>query len=120
MEIAKPSDADKERFRSLAPDDIGVEVKAMFGNLAATINGNMFMGLFGAQVGLKLPEDRRLALLALPGAGPFGPSDRPMREYATMPPGWDNEQAAPWIEEALTFVGAQPPKVKKPRKKKAK
>jgi hypothetical protein len=28
----------------------------MFGNLGAYVNGNMFMGLFGPEVGLKLPE----------------------------------------------------------------
>ncbi len=30
----------------------------MFGNLGAFVNGNMFMGLFGADIGLKLaPAD---------------------------------------------------------------
>ena len=28
----------------------------MFGNLGAFVNGNMFMGLFGSQVGVKLAE----------------------------------------------------------------
>jgi len=54
VEIPKPSGADKERFRSLAPGEPRVEVKAMFGNLGAFVNGNMFMGLFGADIGVKL------------------------------------------------------------------
>ena len=33
MRMPKPTEADKERFRSLAPDDARVEVKPMFGNL---------------------------------------------------------------------------------------
>jgi TfoX/Sxy family transcriptional regulator of competence genes len=39
-----------------------VEVKPMFGNLGAFVNGNIFMGLFGAEVGLKLPDADQRAL----------------------------------------------------------
>jgi len=42
----------------------------MFGNLGAFVNGNMFMGLFGSDVGVKLPDDARQQLLAQPGTGP--------------------------------------------------
>ena len=57
----------------------------MFGNLGAFVNGNMFMGLFGTDIGLKLPEADRTRLLAEPEAGPFGPPERPMRGYVTLP-----------------------------------
>ena len=70
VQMPKPTDADKQRFRDLAPDAPGVEVKPMFGNLGAFVNGNMFMGLFGADVGVKLPEAQRKELLLQPGAGP--------------------------------------------------
>ena len=46
----------------------------MFGNLGGFVNGNMFMGPFGADVGVKLPGPQQAKLLALPGSGPFGPS----------------------------------------------
>src|SRR5437899_3196120 len=72
MQIPKPTDADKERFRSLVPDDPAVEVKPMFGNLGAFVNGNMFMGLFGADVGVKLADADQEALRKA-GGGPFGP-----------------------------------------------
>jgi len=52
VEIPKPSGADEERFKSLVPGDPRVEAKAMFGNLGAFVNGNMFMGLFGADIGV--------------------------------------------------------------------
>jgi hypothetical protein len=42
--MPKPTEADKDRFRSLVPDDPRVEVKPMFGNLGAFVNGNMFVG----------------------------------------------------------------------------
>ena len=36
MEIPKPSEEDKQFFRSVLPDDPEVEVKPMFGNLSGT------------------------------------------------------------------------------------
>ena len=47
MEIPKPTEADKEYFRSVLPEDPEVEVKPMFGNLGAFVHGNMFAGLLG-------------------------------------------------------------------------
>ena len=64
MQIPKPGEDDKEFFRSILPEDPEVEVKPMFGNLGAFVNGNMFMGLFGSDVGIKLPEDDQQQLLA--------------------------------------------------------
>jgi hypothetical protein len=90
----------------------------MFGNLAAFVNGNMFMGLFGSAVGVKLPEEDRARLLAEPGAGPFGPGERPMGGYVTLPAGWRAEQAALWVEHALAHVATLPAKAPKARAKK--
>ena len=46
----------------------------MFGNLGAFVNGNMFMGLFGSDIGVKLLPADAAALLEVDGAGPFGPA----------------------------------------------
>ena len=115
MPIAKPTDVDRHRFRSLVPDDPRVEIKPMFGNLGAFVNGNMFMGLFGADVGVKLPEPQRAELLALPGAGPFGPSERPMGGYVTLPASLTARQAHAWTGKAFEHVAtmlAKQPKAK--------
>src|SRR5205085_362623 len=115
MEIPKPTEDDKVFFRSLVPDDPRVELKPMFGNLAAFVNGNMFMGLFGADIGLKLDDADRTALLAIEGAGPFGPSERPMGGYVTAPAAWRTSPSPleAWVGKALAYVGAQPPKAPK-------
>ncbi|MGH9136615.1 MAG: TfoX/Sxy family protein [Acidimicrobiales bacterium] len=110
MKVPKPTDADRHRFVSLVPDAPGVEVKPMFGNLGAFVNGNMFMGLFGADVGVKLPEPDRALLLAEAGTGPFGPAERPMGGYVTLPAGWSARKALRWIDLALTDAAALPPK----------
>jgi TfoX/Sxy family transcriptional regulator of competence genes len=110
MKIPKPTQADRERFADLAPDAPDVEVKPMFGNLGAFVHGNMFMGLFGADIGIKLPGAGRQELLDIPGAGPFGPQERPMTGYVTLPAGWSSDQAGPWIARSLEYVAALPAK----------
>jgi hypothetical protein len=121
VKIPKPTEADCARFVGLVPDAPGVETKPMFGNLGAFVNGHMFMGLFGSDIGIKLPDGRREKLLAQPGAGPFGPPERPMGGYVTLPAAWTARQAARWVDEALDAAAALPPKAakKKAAKKKA-
>lgn len=116
MQIPKPSEADKQRFHRLVPEDPRVETKPMFGNLGAFVNGNMFMGLFGHDIGVKLPDDAKRELLAVEGAGSFGPPERPMGGYVTLPAAWTNDptRASGWVRRALEHVSALPPK--KPKK----
>jgi hypothetical protein len=111
MRIPKPTEADKERFRALVPDDPRVTVKPMFGNLGAFVNGNMFMGLFGADIGVRLPQDAATELLAREGAGPFGPPERPMGGYVTLPAGsLEDGSGLEWVQRALDHTGAMEPK----------
>jgi TfoX/Sxy family transcriptional regulator of competence genes len=118
MKMPKPSEDDKARFTALIPDDPRVVVKPMFGNLGAFVNGNMFMGLFGPDVGVKLPGDQAEQVVAA-GGGPFGPAERPMAGYVSLPPAMTGDQTAPWVERALGYVGSLPPKKPKPPKKTA-
>jgi TfoX/Sxy family transcriptional regulator of competence genes len=112
--MPKPTDTDKARFRSLVPDDPRVEVKPMFGNLGAFVNGNMFMGLFGADIGLRLSPSDADELRAIEGAGPFGPAERPMGGYVTMPAALTEPAAGGgWVRRSLDHVAELPPKVAK-------
>ncbi len=114
MEIAKATDEDKEYFRSLVPDDDRVEVRQMFGNLGAFVNGNMFMALFGASVGLRLADGDRRRLLGEAGSGPFGPAERPMGAYASLPSAWrsSTSSSAPWVALAFDQAATLPRKTK--------
>ena len=122
MKIPKPTDDDKSFFSDLVSALPEAEVKPMFGNLAGFVNGNMFCGLFGSDVGVRLDESARTELMAIDGAGPFGPPDRPMKEYVTLPPAWraagDDEQILAWVERALAHTATMPPKAAKKRAKK--
>jgi TfoX/Sxy family transcriptional regulator of competence genes len=116
MKMPKHSDEDKARFRDLVPEAPGVEVKPMFGSVGAFVNGNMFAGLFGPNVGVKLDPEGLEELRALEGSGPFGPEERPMGVYLSLPASLSDEEAAAWVERARAHIATLPPKVNKPKK----
>lgn len=118
MQMPKVSDESKALFRSVIPDAPGVEVKPMFGSLGAFVNGNMFAGLFGASIGVKLLVDgSQRELAAIEGTGAFGPVERPMGGYIAFPASWadEPERMTEWIGLALEQVSALPPKAPKAR-----
>ena len=110
MQIPKPSEEDKARFRALVPDDPRVQVKPMFGNLGAYVNGNMFMGLFGSDIGIKLAPADKAEFGVIDGVGPFGPAERPMGGYLTLPPSMASALSNRWIARSLDHVATMPPK----------
>ena len=122
MEMAKASDEAKERFRSVVPDNPEVVVKPMFGNLGAFVNGNMFAGLFGSTIGVKLSDADRQVLESTERTVPFGPAERPMGGYTGLPEVWnaegdgDDARARAWVQKAFEYVAGLPPKAPKPRK----
>jgi TfoX/Sxy family transcriptional regulator of competence genes len=93
----------------------------MFGNLGGFVNGNMFMGLFGADIGVKLADSDRDRLEAEDGTGPFGPQERPMAGYTMLPASWRTtpKKAKSWIAKSLDQTGALPPKQKPAKPKPA-
>ena len=111
MQIPKPTDEDRTRFRSLVPDDPRVEIKPMVGNLGGFVNGNMFMGLFGPDIGVRLAPEDAERLRAVVGAGPFGPAERPMGGYVTLPTTLiGTPEADRWVARSLDLVAEMPPK----------
>lgn len=112
MQIPKPTASAKERFQSLVPGDAQVSVKPMFGNLGAFVDGSMFMGLFGADVGVKLDDAGQRELRAA-GGGPFGPAERPMGGYVTLPRTLSQTEAQRWVARSLAYVSTSPAKRKK-------
>ena len=116
MKMPKHTDEDKARFRDLVPEAPGVEVKPMFGSLGAFVNGNMFAGLFSPNIGVKLDPEGLGELRGLEGSGPFGPAERPLGGYLSLPAWLSDEEASAWVERARAHVATFPPKVKKPKK----
>lgn len=120
MSMHKPSDTTKDLFESIVPDDARVTVRPMFGNVAAFVNGNMFMGLFGDELFVRLSEDERSELLAVEGASRFEPmKGRPMKEYVALPASRrdDPNEAHAWVSRSLEWTGQMPEKKPKMRKR---
>ena len=106
-------------FESIVPDHPAVTVRPMFGNVSAFVNGNMFMGVFGADLFVRLPEADREAVMA-EGGRPFEPMPgRPMRDYVMLPSAWRDqpETLRRWVARSLEHAEAMPPKQPKPPKK---
>jgi TfoX/Sxy family transcriptional regulator of competence genes len=78
----------------------------------------MFMGIFGEDVFVRLPEEDRAALLR-EGGSAFEPmAGRPMKEYVVLPDGWRDEpdRIREWASRALDHAEELPPKQKKPKR----
>ena len=118
MQMPKHSDEAKAYFRSLISEAPGVEVKPMFGSLGAFVNGTMFAGLFGEDVGVKLDPAGLEELRALPDSGPFGPAERPMNGWLSLPADLSDDDKSVWVDRARDHIATLPPKVTKVAKPK--
>ena len=111
------------QYEALLPDDDRVERRRMFGHPCAFVNGNMFMGVFGDAVFVRLGDGDRAELLAEDGAGPFDPmGGRPMKDYAVLPAAWRDEpdRAEAWVARSFAFLLSMPAKKKAAKKPKTK
>jgi TfoX/Sxy family transcriptional regulator of competence genes len=110
--MPKPTDETRDFFASVVPDHPAVTVRPMFGQLAAFVNGNMFMGIFGEDVFVRLPDDERDELRRA-GGGPFEPmAGRPMKEYMVLPETWRDEpdRVREWAARSLDHAEGLPVK----------
>jgi TfoX/Sxy family transcriptional regulator of competence genes len=117
--MPKPSEQAKAAFSRLVPGDPSVTMRPMFGNLAAFVNGNMFAGLFGEDLFVRLPDDES-AQVRKQGGRDFEPMPgRAMKGYVTVPGTWRSKPDAVvvWIKRSLELTRKMPPKV--PAMKKA-
>jgi len=113
--IPRPDEKSKEFFRSLLPAEPRVTIRPMFGTISAFVNGNMFAGLFGNDLFVRLSEESREELLEKEGASLLEPmKGRPMKEYVVIPKAWRKQQetARTWIIRSLDWTSKLPPKKK--------
>jgi len=115
MTMPKPSAQAKAAFQKLVPPDPAVTTRPMFGNLSAFVNGNMFCGLFGEDLFVRVGEGDQ-AKIRKQGGRAFEPMPgRAMTGYVVVPTGWQKKPDATrsWIAMALTWSKALPPKAPK-------
>jgi TfoX/Sxy family transcriptional regulator of competence genes len=115
VKIPKPDQASVALFKSLVPDHPNVTVRPMFGNISAFVNGNMFFGVFGNDLFVRLSAEDQAELLKKNGASKLEPmKGRPMKDYIIMPQAWRSETQTMrvWISKSLDWSTKLPAKKK--------
>src|SRR5919201_3604797 len=103
MTMPKASEQTRTVFQKLLPPDPAVITRPMFGNLSAFINGNMFCGVFGDDLFIRVSDEDQ-AKIRKQGGKPFEPmAGRAMSGYVIVPTGWQKkpEAARAWVGMAL-------------------
>lgn len=115
MKVPRANEKSKELFRSVLPDDPRIIVRPMFGNISGFVNGNMFAGLFGDDLFVRLSEEKHNDLLRNKGARLLEPvAGKPMKDYVVIPRAWlkQADTVRKWIALSLDFTSSLPPKKK--------
>lgn len=113
--MPKPTEQAKVAFSALVPAEPAVTLKPMFGNLSAFVNGNMFAGLFGEDLFVRLPE-AEIAAVKKQGGRDFEPmAGHAMKGYVVVPKTWRTkpDPAVVLIKRALALTRAMPAKAPK-------
>ena len=116
LKIPRPDEGSKEFFKSILPDDPRVTVRLVFGNDAAFVNRNMFVGLWGNDLFLRLSDEDRKELLKSEGATNFEPmKGKPMKGYILIPRTWKTQPQTlrRWVARSLEWASELPAKKSK-------
>ncbi len=97
------------RLRPMVAGVEGVTEKRMFGGLAFLLRGNMFVGVHGQELMVRLNPVRAAAALGKPGISGFPPG-RPMNGWLLVDAGAIEtaELLAAWVDQALRHVRTLP------------
>jgi TfoX/Sxy family transcriptional regulator of competence genes len=101
-----------QRIRQAINDRDGLSERKMFGGLCLMLHGNMFAGIIGDELMLRVGPENSDALLARPGARPMDFTGKPMKGYLYVVPSTFASEAGlkEWLGHALSFVETLPPK----------
>jgi TfoX/Sxy family transcriptional regulator of competence genes len=100
------------RVRDQLAAEAGVAEKAMFGGLAFLLNGNMAVGLSGAQLMVRVGPEASDDALERPHTRPFDMTGRPMKGWVLVAPeGIAAERdLATWVAQGVEFARSLPSK----------
>jgi TfoX/Sxy family transcriptional regulator of competence genes len=117
MKMPKPSDDAKAALARVVPDEPAVTIKPMFGQMSGFVNGNMFIGIWGDELILRLPEDE-IAKVKKQGGRDFEPvAGYKMGGYVVYAGEWKSRPPQALIKRALEETRRLPAKA--PKKKAA-
>jgi TfoX/Sxy family transcriptional regulator of competence genes len=101
-----------DRVRKAVAAHDGLSERKMFGGLCLMLGGNMFAGIIGDELMLRVGAERFEELLAKPGARPMDFTGRPMNGYLYISPHAiaTDKDLSTWLDTALGFVETLPSK----------
>jgi TfoX/Sxy family transcriptional regulator of competence genes len=111
------SDADTlaDRLRATLPA-AGLSEQRMFGGIGFMLNGNMIAGASKRGLLLRVGKDSHEHALTRPGARAMEMKSRPVKGYIHVDPAdLDDAALRDWLQLALAFVRALPPKPSRPK-----
>jgi TfoX/Sxy family transcriptional regulator of competence genes len=116
MKMPKPNESSKAAFAKVVPDEPGIMLKPMFGQMSGFVNGNMFIGIFGDDLILRLPEDE-IDRVKRSGGRDFEPmAGHKMGGYVVYAGAWQSKPPRELIKRALEHARKLPAKKPKPKK----
>jgi TfoX/Sxy family transcriptional regulator of competence genes len=117
MKMPRPSEAAKAAFARVVPDEPAVTLKPMFGQMAGFVNGNMFIGIWGDELNLRLPDDE-IAKVKKQGGRDFEPmAGHRMSGYVIYGGDWMAAPPKALIKRALEEARKMPAKAPKKKKR---
>lgn len=101
-----------DRVRDLLAGQRGLAEKRMFGGLAFLINGNMSVGILGAELIVRLAPQDADGALREPGARVFDLTGRTMKGWVMVGAGGiaRGTSLAKWVRRGATFAASLPAK----------
>jgi hypothetical protein len=96
-------------LRDLLGDESGVELRPMFGTLAALTGGHVFAVAQAEVIGVKLGAEALAELAALPGSSVLTMGGRRMTAYRGLPAGLPAGERRAWLLRARDHVARQHP-----------
>ncbi len=99
------------RIRPLLAGASGVMEKKMFGGLAFLVQGNMGVGVHGAELIVRIEPSETAAALKQPGVRIFDITGRPMKGWLLVSAESLGQKAlASWVSKGLAYARSLPPK----------
>lgn len=104
MPSTESQDATSSELRRLLDGEPGVELRPMFGTLAALVDGHVFAVAVEHLIGVKLDPAGLDELTALGGSEPLVMGGRRMRSYRSLPASLTDDQRKAWLARARDHV----------------
>ena len=112
MEMPRASAGAAKRLEALVGEEPRVRLRKMFGQPAAFANGNLCVGVFGADLFVRLSEEDVRTLAKAPGVRRFEPMPgRPMKQYLVLPAAMlqKTAEARKWVARSFEYSLSLPP-----------